>query len=87
MLAEQFDYGDTYDAGLGQMCSINENKNLIISMMKKRDIDFEADTLYYFIGGSDIQDIEAAKRQIENIILQSEEENKKALEDTKNPIL
>ena len=85
ILAEQFDYNDSYDASLGQAISVTELKGLILSMMKKKELEYEEDTLYYFIGGTELQTIENAKSEIEKIIMQSEEENYEANQNVKLP--
>jgi hypothetical protein len=79
LIAERFDFQDKYNKGLGYVPSIREMRDVLISMMKKREVDVEADTLYYFMGGSDIVTIDDAKQQIEDIIIASEEENYRAM--------
>ena len=80
MVAEEFDFKDTHHPSLGQSISITETKSLVQSMMKKKELECEEDTLYYFIGGTELQTIDDAKAQIEKIIVESEEENFRALQ-------
>jgi len=78
-LAEQYNYGDDFDAGYGSTQEVEKTEAIIISAMKKRDIDFEESTLYYFIGGHNIRTFDDAKKRVIQIIKESEQINKEAL--------
>ena len=83
-IAEQFYFNDDLNTGLGSTVDLSTTKEMIIDAMKKRDIESESDTLYYFVGGSGIKNFDDAKRQIIETIENVNEDNRKALEKAKS---
>ena len=86
-LAEQYNYGDTFDSGYGSTQDIEYTEAIIISAMKKRDFEFEENTLYYFIGGHNIQNFEDAKNRVIQIVQEAEKINREALAEAQTILI
>jgi len=83
-IAEQFYFYDTLDSELGGTVSLSTTKEMLIDAMKRKDLECEEDTLYYFVGGSGIQSFDDAKAQITQTIREVNEDNRRALERVKS---
>lgn len=96
LTAQQFKNKDRFDSGLGSIEKNEDFKNAFYSEIKKRNIEEEKDTLYYFLGGRDFQSsrtddegkdtdidkqIEIAKKNLLDIICNAENTNKKIMKE------
>jgi hypothetical protein len=78
-MAEQWKFKDVLNDQLYGSATLNEFKTLVRSAVKRKDIVQEEDTLYYFLGGTDVQTEEGSKHTMSDIICNAENENKKVL--------
>jgi hypothetical protein len=79
-MAEQFRFQDRYNSDLGRMPSIDAFETALYDEQKRKNIESEENTLYYFLGGNEVTNIQGAIRNIERIVLDAEQKNKEALE-------
>lgn len=81
-VAQQWKNKDYLDKGLGHTESNKEFKEAFYGEVKKRNIEEEKDTLYYFLGGSDAQySVDGSKRDLLRIICHAENTNKQILKE------
>jgi hypothetical protein len=79
--AHQWYYKDSRNTGLGRVPTSEEVEKVLLKAMKNKEIESEAETLYYFIGGDDVTSLERCKNLLTRIICMAEHTNKKALSD------
>ena len=78
-MAEQNYWKDECAIGLGSMVSKANFEAALYAEQKKRNIEKEKDTLYYFLGGAEVTSIEEAKADLARIICNAETKNKEIL--------
>jgi len=78
-MAEQWLHKDILNTGLYGSASLEEFRCLIGEAIKSKEILGEKDTLYYYMGGNDMQSLEGAQRSMEEIICGAENHNKQTL--------
>ena len=77
--AEYWLFKDYCSSGLGYSCKTHEVESIVRDKIKSREIEQEADVLYYFIGGDDVTSLEGARRNLAKIIYCAEKTNKESL--------
>lgn len=78
-MAQQYLFDDEYDTSLGSMPSKQTFEKTLYQEQKKGNLETEKDTLYYFLGGSEIKSIEDSKNELKRIICNAETKNKEIL--------
>lgn len=79
-MAEQWLFGDDMSTGLYSVPNFFDSQVLIEELIKKREIEDEKDTLYYFIGGDATASEQGIKDNLDYIVCDAERRNKEVLE-------
>jgi hypothetical protein len=77
--AEQFYHRDTPNSGIGSMPSVDAMRGAILEKFKEKEITQEADTLYYYFGGTECVTFEGAKKQLIEMVCDAENTNREML--------
>jgi hypothetical protein len=78
-LAQQYKYKDDLNIGLGSMPDPENFRKSLDEQQKMKYVEDEKDILYYFIGGSDVEDESDVQRQLIRIVCEVENQNKEIL--------